>query len=100
LSNNEGFIFLAVQVYRRPVESADEVVDDADWQERERMLDDGQIAIAWLCGLPYTLRADRPAPEIELLAAPVMAGSRYQTGRFIFRMPLFITRADSRILPI
>jgi phosphonate transport system substrate-binding protein len=43
------------------------------WQE----LDDGQIDVAFLCGLPYSLRHDRPGRPIELLCAPVMAAPRY-----------------------
>ena len=60
-----------------------EIVEGVPWQERERMLDRGEIDIAWICGLPYTLKADRPSSVIELLAAPVMLGSRYQ-GRPVY----------------
>ncbi|MEJ2750807.1 MAG: PhnD/SsuA/transferrin family substrate-binding protein [Anaerolineae bacterium] len=53
-------------------------VNDIPWPERERRLDAGEIDICWICGLPYVLKADRPEAVIELLAAPVMAGARYQ----------------------
>ncbi|GIK59043.1 MAG: hypothetical protein BroJett015_47060 [Chloroflexota bacterium] len=52
-------------------------VEDVNWQKRYRLLDSGEIAIGWICGLPYVLRADRPESQLELLAAPVMAGKRY-----------------------
>lgn len=54
-----------------------EFVDDISWRERERQFDAGEIQLCWLCGLPYARKADRPAPEIELLATPVMAAARY-----------------------
>jgi len=52
-------------------------VSGVTWQERYRLLDDGQIQIAWICGLPYIHRVDRPVPVVELLVAPVMKGIRY-----------------------
>lgn len=51
-----------------------EFVNHVDWKERERMLDAGELDVAWICSLPYTWRA---ASGIELLAAPVMEGERY-----------------------
>ena len=42
------------------------------------MLDAGEIEVAWICGLPYVRRADRPGCAVELLAAPVMQAPRYQ----------------------
>ena len=42
-------------------------VDDVPWQERERLLDAGEIAAGWICGLPYVRKADAPAPSVELL---------------------------------
>jgi phosphonate transport system substrate-binding protein len=47
------------------------------WQERERLFDEGKIDILWLCGLPYVDKADLYESEMELLAVPVPAGSRY-----------------------
>jgi phosphonate transport system substrate-binding protein len=52
-------------------------VDDISWRERERQFDAGEIQLCWLCGLPYVRKADKPAPEIELLATSVMAAARY-----------------------
>src|SRR5262249_50235255 len=43
------------------------------WAERFRLLDGGGVDVAFLCGLPYSHRADR----LELLGAPVMAAPRY-----------------------
>jgi phosphonate transport system substrate-binding protein len=58
-------------------------VNDIPWQERERLFDEGEIQILWLCGLPYVYKADQPESDMELLAVPVPAGSRYQ-GRAIY----------------
>jgi phosphonate transport system substrate-binding protein len=46
-------------------------------QERERLFDQGEIQLLWLCGLPYVDRADAPDSRIELLAVPVPRGLRY-----------------------
>lgn len=54
-----------------------EFVKAIPWQERERLFDEGEIQLCWICGLPYVWKADRGFPAIELLAAPVMAGARY-----------------------
>lgn len=52
-------------------------INDIPWQERERLFDEGKIQILWLCGLPYVHKADLRESDIELLAVPVPAGSRY-----------------------
>jgi phosphonate transport system substrate-binding protein len=41
-------------------------------------LDLGLVEIGWICGLPYIWKAEQNPPRIELLAAPVMQGERYQ----------------------
>src|SRR6266481_9618644 len=46
-------------------------VNDIPWQERERLFDEGEIQILWLCGLPYVYKADQPESDMELLAVPV-----------------------------
>jgi len=79
-----------------------EFVDDIPWQERERLLDAGQIHVGWICGLPYVWKADQSDPHIELLAAPVMQGARYQNRPVYFsdvvvhRDSRFQTFADLR----
>ncbi len=79
-----------------------EFVDDIPWPERYRQLDEGQIHAAWICGLPYVCRFDQPNPKIELLAAPVMAGARYENRPVYFsdvvvhRDSQFQTFADLR----
>jgi phosphonate transport system substrate-binding protein len=57
---------------------------DIPWQQREHLLDAGKIDLCWICGLPYVWKADRPDPQIELLAAPVMRGERYQQRPIYF----------------
>lgn len=51
--------------------------DDIDWQEAYRLVEAGEMDLAWICGMPYVRLADRPNPPVEILAAPVMAGGRY-----------------------
>jgi phosphonate transport system substrate-binding protein len=77
-------------------------IDDIPWQERERRFDAGAIPICWICGLPYVWKADRGHPRIDLLAAPVMQGERYQDRPVYFsdvvvrRRSRFRTFADLR----
>lgn len=69
-----------------------ELVEDIPWQERQTRLDIGTIQVGWICGLPYAWRADRGDP-IELLAAPVMQGDRYQNQPVYFSD--LVVRRDS-----
>jgi phosphonate transport system substrate-binding protein len=68
-----------------------EFVDDIPWQERERLLDTGQVQLGWICGLPYVRKADRKPPSIELVAAPVMQHPRYQ-GRPVYFSDVIVRR--------
>jgi phosphonate transport system substrate-binding protein len=61
-----------------------EVVDAIPWQERERLLDRGEAHVGFICGLPYVRKVAHPEPAIELLAAPVMAGARYEERPIYF----------------
>ena len=54
-----------------------EFVCDIPWQERERLLDRGEITVGWICGLPYVRKRNAGATNIELLAAPIMKHPRY-----------------------
>ncbi|MGA9533905.1 MAG: PhnD/SsuA/transferrin family substrate-binding protein [Anaerolineales bacterium] len=58
----------------RPIE----FVESTGWRAREHLFDHGQIDLIWICGLPYVRKADDPSMDVQLVAAPVMAGSRYQ----------------------
>ncbi|HEX9028119.1 MAG TPA: PhnD/SsuA/transferrin family substrate-binding protein [Anaerolineales bacterium] len=69
---------------------------DIPWQERNRRLDAGQIDLCWICGLPYVLKADQPDAQIELLAAPVMLGERYQNRPIYFSDVVVSSRAPFR----
>ncbi|MBI4780310.1 MAG: PhnD/SsuA/transferrin family substrate-binding protein [Oscillatoriophycideae cyanobacterium NC_groundwater_1537_Pr4_S-0.65um_50_18] len=53
-------------------------VDDVPWQVRGERLHQGEIQVGWICGLPYVWQADQPNPALDLLAAPVIKGDRYQ----------------------
>ena len=66
---------------------------DIPWQERERRLDAGEINVCWICCLPYIRKIAKPSPMIELLAAPVMQGERYQNRPIYFSD--VVVRSDS-----
>jgi phosphonate transport system substrate-binding protein len=54
-----------------------EYVTGIPWLERERLFDNGEIQILWLCGLPYVHKADLGESNMELLAVPVPSSPRY-----------------------
>lgn len=68
-----------------------EFVGDLAWPERERLLDEGQIQVGWICGLPYVWKADRDLPSVRILAAPVMQHPRYE-GRPIYFSDVIVHR--------
>ena len=75
---NQDFIIAAVAEYlgaRLGVETR--FVNERPWQERELLLDQGEIDISWICGLPYVVKKGWASWPFELLAAPVMLGARY-----------------------
>ena len=45
---------------------------------------EGQVEVGFICGLPYVKMADAPACPVELLAAPVLRGDRYQRRPIYF----------------
>jgi phosphonate transport system substrate-binding protein len=53
----------------------------------------GQVDIGFLCSLPYTQLADSPDHAVELLAAPILHGERYQQRPIYFSD--VIVRRDS-----
>lgn len=61
------------------------------WEERHRMLDDGRVQVAFICGLPYSQKFNRPDRPIELLAAPVMVSERYR-GQPIYFTDVIVRR--------
>lgn len=68
-------------------------VHEMPWQERERRFDLGEVDVCWMCGWPYARRADSTSPDLALIAAPVMAGTRYLDRPIYFSD--VVVRADS-----
>jgi phosphonate transport system substrate-binding protein len=68
-----------------------ELLTGVSWEERHRRLDAGDIHVAFICGLPYSLKHDRPDQPIELLCAPVMAAPRYG-GRPVYFTDVVVRR--------
>ncbi|HEY8709665.1 MAG TPA: PhnD/SsuA/transferrin family substrate-binding protein, partial [Burkholderiaceae bacterium] len=75
--NAEPFAYAVAQALGRAIGVPVEFVVDPPWPQREQMLYDGEVHVAWLCGLPYVREAERCDPRIDLLAAPVMRQARY-----------------------
>lgn len=69
-----------------------ELVESPPWPERERMLRRGEVDMGFICGLPYVQEADRAAPRLALLAAPIIAAPRY-LGRPLYFSDV-VVRAD------
>ena len=94
-AENADFTIAAVTRYlAQRLRVSTEFIVEIPWQERESQLDAGQIQVAWLCGLPYVLKADRADPAIELLVAPVMRGARYGDQPVYYSD--VVSRRDSR----
>jgi phosphonate transport system substrate-binding protein len=70
-------------------------VDDKPWQEREKLFDQGNIQVLWICGLPYIDKVKSSHSRIELLAVPVFNGPLYG-GRPVYFSDV-IVRRESRI---
>lgn len=73
-----------------------EFVRGPDWQEQERKFRDGDLDAIWICGLPYVRMADDPDTDVELLAAPVMAGKRYRSKPVYFSDVVVRAEAEYR----
>src|SRR2546425_4565480 len=54
---------------------------------------DGQVDVAFICGLPYVRMSSQNTCPVELLAAPVLMGERYQHRPIYFSD--IIVRSDS-----
>ena len=94
-----------VSTYRRLIDYLEdrlgrdiELVSGLGYDTINRMLNDGALDAAFLCGLPYVLLRDQPGMDVELLVAPVMKAARYQ-GEPIYYSDL-IVRKDSDIQSI
>lgn len=72
-----------------------ELLAGVAWEERHRMLDGGRVHVAFICGLPYSRKFDRPDRPVELLCAPVMAAPRYR-GQPVYFTDV-VVRRDSPV---
>lgn len=93
---NSEFIGRAISIYLADrLGLVVEFVDDVPWQERERLLESGEVHAGWICGLAYVREPRVGRADIELLVAPIMAGARYR------RRPVYfsdvVVRSDSKI---
>jgi phosphonate transport system substrate-binding protein len=68
------------------------VVSDQSWDARMQSLLQGEADVGWICGVQYAKSVDAGAP-LELLAAPVMAGARYDDAPVYFSD--VVVRCDS-----
>lgn len=92
--NADGFILDLLMYIRQTSGLSIEFVDWMTWPEREAALDRGRIALGWICGLPYTWKADGHPPTVRLLAAPVMSGERYR-GQPVYFSDVVVRRGSS-----
>ena len=82
--NTEVFCEALAIYVQRQLGLRTQYVGGIPWKQRERLFDQGEIQLLWLCGLPYVDRADSPDSRIELLAVPVPQGSRYHRQPIYF----------------
>jgi len=91
--NSENFCHAVARYINEHLDVSTEYVTGIPWQERERLFDDGDIDILWLCGLPYVQKkADASAKkDIELLVLPIPDGERY-LGRPVYFSDVVVRR--------
>src|SRR5262245_65935107 len=64
MAENTDFICRQITRYiAERLKIAAEFINGIPWQERERLLDAGQIHVCWICGLPYAWKADQRSEE-------------------------------------
>jgi phosphonate transport system substrate-binding protein len=83
--NATPFYRLLVGYLSRRLSRPVRLLDDVPWPERERRLARGMAHVGLVCGLQYIYAQQRrDEPGVELLAAPVMRGRRYQSRPIYF----------------
>src|SRR5688572_28447228 len=76
--NSDSFCRAAARFIENRIRVLTRYIADMQWQQRERLFDEGALQILCPCGLPYVHKADRQGSGVELLAVPVLRGVRYQ----------------------
>lgn len=89
--NSESFCHAVARYINEQLEVSTEYVTGIPWQERERLFDNRDIHILWLCGLPYIQKADAAAKDIEILVVPIPDGERY-LGRPVYFSDIVVRR--------
>lgn len=56
----------------------------------------GEADVGFICGLPYVQLARQPSPPVELLAAPLLQGERYQGKPIYFSDVIVHTESSYR----
>lgn len=89
-SDNALFLFRALARWlQEELGTAVELDESGDWRSREADLLAGRAHVGFVCSIPYVRHPDR----LRVLAAPVMAGSRYG-GRPVYFSDVLV-RPDS-----
>lgn len=87
-SDNSVFLFRAVARWlQEELGTAVELDESGDWRSREADLLAGRAHVGFVCSIPYVRHPDR----LQVLAAPVMAGSRYG-GRPVYFSDVLVRR--------
>ncbi len=94
--NSDLFIASLAENLSLLMEVPVEFVSAPPWQERELMIDTGQVQMGWICSLPYVWKADRQPPLVELIAAPVMSALRYQNSPVYFSDVIVLKESSMR----
>lgn len=68
-----------------------ELVTGLSYSTINQMLASGAVDFGFICGYPYILAHDKPIPEVELLAGPVMKDPRYG-GKPVYFSDLIVRR--------
>jgi phosphonate transport system substrate-binding protein len=83
-ANADSWVAAVVKYLAEQLGRPAEFINQIAWEERDRLLDAGQVDVGWICGWPYVRKLARPNANLELLAAPVMAAPRYHDQPIYF----------------
>jgi len=65
-AQNSDFVIEQIAAYiGKTLGMPTEFISDIPWQERDRLLDIGNVDIGWICGLPYVLKLTKGFPTLN-----------------------------------
>jgi phosphonate transport system substrate-binding protein len=96
MAPNADLFYRALAAYlARCLDHPVRFLGEIGWQERQRLLLQGQVDLGAMCGAPYVRQQEASSPPLDLLAAPVMRHPRYSNQPVYFSD--IVVRADATV---